>query len=96
MFEKTIEFLKANGWDVKEIEGAPGRIVRCSVSEFSFNLAYRPHVPNPSGPNLAEAEIVVLLPRGEDEIWSLLQIVQDDEIEVMRCREPINPELLER
>jgi len=91
MFEKTIEFLKTSGWEVKEIEGAPGRMVRCSVGEFSFNLGHK----SPQ-PNVAEEELFVLLPHENDEIWALVQLVQDSKVEVLRCRQPINPDLLEK
>lgn len=88
-FANYVEFLRRNGWDIEEADEGK-HSVRCSVGDFSFRLMYR----SPNSALGTKEELILMLPRKNDEIWSLVQIAQDLNVEVMRCRDPINPELL--
>ena len=76
----AIKFLENNGWDV-EIVGTAGKcpVFKCSVGDFSFNIAERPTLMGGTG------VLTVLLPEGNEEVWSLIQLVQSTSVEVVRA-----------
>ena len=83
----AIKFLGDNGWDVEDIgEVNESSVYRCSVGDFSFIIAERPTLIHGVG------VLTMLLPKGNDEVWSLIQLVLGANVEVVQSQDPVATE----
>ena len=87
-FKTLIEFMERSGWEIEKVDNDAS--VFATVGDFRCKLCYRP-----ANSKLGtQEEVILLMPRKAEEIWALLQVALHGDVEVMRCREPINPALL--